>query len=76
MPSRHVGSRTLIAAVGCRVHVAVGVIEIKPVVLVRHQVRAQAQNTAVIDVIQGAASSGRGARIVRVVMPLQVVIGA
>ena len=52
--TRHDAGRALEADVGCRVHVAVGVIEIEPVVLVRHQLRAQAEYPAVIHMIERA----------------------
>ena len=71
----------VVADVGRRIHIAVGVVEIESVVLVGQQHRAQAGHPAVIHVVEGAlvgivAGCNRGLVVVGVVMPFQVVAGA
>ena len=71
----------VIADVGCRIHIAIGVIEIEPIVFIRQQHRAKAHNPAVINMVERAfvrviASCDGALVVVRVVMPFPVVKGA
>jgi len=53
-----------IADVRRRIHIAIGVVEVEPVVLVRRQRRAQAYDPGVVDMIEWAVvrRTGRGSR--------------
>ena len=78
--ARHGAGCALEADVVCHVHIAVGVVEIEPVVLVREQLGAKAHDPRMIDVIE-RTEVGRGVArevlvVVGVVVPLQVVEGA
>ena len=77
--ARHERRRALEAAVLGHVNVAVGVIQIEPVVLVREQFSGKAEHTRMVDVIERTEVGGGVARevlvVVGVVMPLQIVVG-
>ena len=64
----------IVADVGRRIDIAVGVVEIKPVVLIPRQRCTHAEHPAVVDMFERSGCGG-GACVVGVIVPFHVVIG-